>query len=94
MRLVLPVLLIAYGALVVAMQVPALISSTSRHRRSPAQRRKSWTWLHVGMLNAGSGKVVWSEVQLITGHGHHEDGMNHLRAEGRRRGTRKHSSRA
>lgn len=55
MRLVLPILLIASGALAAAMQVPALISRTSRQRRGPAQRRKSWTWLHVGMLNIANG---------------------------------------
>jgi hypothetical protein len=55
MRLVLPILLIACGALLAAMQIPALISRASRQRRSAAQRRTSWTWFHAGVIDIGAG---------------------------------------
>jgi hypothetical protein len=55
MRLVLPILLIATGVLLAVTGIRALIARTSRQGHGPAQRRKFWTWLHVGMLDIGNG---------------------------------------
>jgi cell division protein FtsB len=57
MRLVVAIFLIATGLLLAAMQIRTLMPGQPRRNSTPGQRRKSWIWFQIGMIDTGNGML-------------------------------------